>query len=131
MEASNTKIIQGTFNALEPATLQVLRKVARRRTYDQQTVLCKQGDIEDTFYIIVDGCIATTQELEDGSKRVICTLGANDYFGEMGLIDETPRIGAGGHRSAFVHPKVFGGVLVELVEEDGDHGARGEVPPAF
>ncbi len=32
------------------------------------------------------------------------------------LIDETPRIGARGHRVAFVHPKATGGVLVELVE---------------
>ncbi len=32
------------------------------------------------------------------------------------LIDEAPRQGAGGTRVAFVHPKGFGGVLVELVE---------------
>lgn len=32
------------------------------------------------------------------------------------LIDEEPRIGGGGRRIAFVHPKSFGGVLVELVE---------------
>ncbi len=35
------------------------------------------------------------------------------------LIDETPRIGARGHKVAFVHPSVTGGVLVELVE--GNH----------
>ena len=32
------------------------------------------------------------------------------------LVDETPRIGAEGHRIAFVHPASFGGVLVELCE---------------
>lgn len=32
------------------------------------------------------------------------------------LIDETPRIGGGGHRIAFVHPKELAGTLVELVE---------------
>ena len=30
------------------------------------------------------------------------------------LIDKTPRIGAGGHMIAFVHPSSTGGVLVEL-----------------
>ena len=30
------------------------------------------------------------------------------------LIDETPRLGAGGTRVAFVHPKASGGVLLEL-----------------
>ncbi len=33
------------------------------------------------------------------------------------LIDETPRVGAGGCRVAFVHPKAAGGVLLELKEE--------------
>lgn len=32
------------------------------------------------------------------------------------LIDETPRVGAGGARMAFVHPKGAFGVLTELVE---------------
>lgn len=32
------------------------------------------------------------------------------------LIDEIPRIGARGHRIAFIHPKATGGVLIELVE---------------
>ena len=32
------------------------------------------------------------------------------------LIDEAPRVGARGHKVAFVHPSVTGGVLVELVE---------------
>ncbi len=32
------------------------------------------------------------------------------------LIDEEPRIGAGGARIAFLHPKATGGILVELCE---------------
>jgi methylmalonyl-CoA/ethylmalonyl-CoA epimerase len=32
------------------------------------------------------------------------------------LIDETPRIGAGGKKIAFLHPKATGGVLVELCQ---------------
>jgi methylmalonyl-CoA epimerase len=37
------------------------------------------------------------------------------------LVDEEPRIGGGGHRIAFVHPKTWAGTLVELVEIS--HGA--------
>ncbi len=33
------------------------------------------------------------------------------------LLDETPRVGAGGCRVAFIHPKAAGGVLLELKEE--------------
>ncbi len=35
------------------------------------------------------------------------------------LIDKAPRIGAHGHKVAFVHPKATGGVLIELVEPIG------------
>jgi methylmalonyl-CoA/ethylmalonyl-CoA epimerase len=35
------------------------------------------------------------------------------------LLDPEPRIGAGGHRVAFLHPRSCGGVLVELVEHTG------------
>ena len=33
------------------------------------------------------------------------------------LVDETARLGARGHKVAFLHPKATGGVLVELVEK--------------
>lgn len=32
------------------------------------------------------------------------------------LLDETPRVGAGGRRIAFVHPKATEGILLELTE---------------
>ncbi len=32
------------------------------------------------------------------------------------VIDEHPRIGAGGHKVAFIHPKGTSGVLLELIE---------------
>lgn len=44
------------------------------------------------------------------------------------LIDEEPRVGGGGHRVAFVHPRSTGGVLIELIEDtdvavsDDPHG---------
>lgn len=34
------------------------------------------------------------------------------------LIDEKPRMGAGGAKIAFLHPKATGGVLIELCERD-------------
>jgi methylmalonyl-CoA epimerase len=32
------------------------------------------------------------------------------------LVDSAPRVGAGGHRVAFLHPRSTGRVLIELVE---------------
>jgi len=42
------------------------------------------------------------------------------------LIDKVSRPGARGHKVAFLHPKAFGGTLLELVEAHEDAGQRGE-----
>lgn len=44
----------------------------------------------------------------------ICSELSNLKLGGARLIDEVPRIGAGGADIAFVHPKSTGGVLLEL-----------------
>jgi methylmalonyl-CoA/ethylmalonyl-CoA epimerase len=51
--------------------------------------------------------------------RVDDVAGTLASFQEMGLplVDEAPRPGSRGTTVAFVHPKGFGGVLVELVQE--------------
>jgi len=48
----------------------------------------------------------------DDIKQELCQLKAK----QTRLIDETPKIGAGGAHIAFVHPKATGGVLMELSE---------------
>ena len=37
----------------------------------------------------------------------------------VALVDESPRVGAGGCRVAFVHPRAAAGVLLELKEDKG------------
>jgi methylmalonyl-CoA epimerase len=50
-------------------------------------------------------------EVED-IEATLAELKKND----APLIDEKPRIGAGGHKIAFLHPKGFNSVLIELLE---------------
>ncbi|MDH3528150.1 MAG: methylmalonyl-CoA epimerase [Acidobacteriota bacterium] len=44
----------------------------------------------------------------------------------ISLVDEEPRIGAGGCLIAFVHPKSTGGVLMELVEKPAENAGSKE-----
>ena len=48
----------------------------------------------------------------EGIEEALQTLSAMG----IALIDTVPRIGARGHKVAFIHPKATGGVLIELVE---------------
>lgn len=92
MKSGATLTLKQIFVGLDKSTLDTLRLVARRQTYPAQTILCRQGDIGDTFYIIVDGQVAVSQQLDDGEERLLAVLGPNQSFGEMALIDDTPRM---------------------------------------
>lgn len=92
MSIGTTSIISHAFGALEPETLEALRAVAVRRFYPPDTVLCHQGEIEHTFYVVVVGNVAVSQLRQDGQERILSIIGPMGYFGEMGLIDDAPRI---------------------------------------
>jgi phosphoserine phosphatase RsbU/P len=87
-----TVILQNVFRGIDEESLNALRAVARKVTYPPQTVLTRQGKVEHTFYVVVRGQVAVTQRLEDGAERLLGFVGPNKTFGEMSLIDDTPRM---------------------------------------
>ena len=92
MKTGTTSIFRSIFQELDDNALDTLRQVAEIKDYPPQTTLCHQGAVEHTFYVIVEGRVAITQELEDGQERLLGVLGPREYFGELGLMDDTPRM---------------------------------------
>ncbi len=91
MDTGTTAIIRRALKGLDEETLRLLRAVAKRQEYPANTVLCSQGAVEHVFYVIVKGTVAVTKVMEDGSERILNMVSDNGYFGEMGLIDDSPR----------------------------------------
>ena len=74
-------------------------------------VVVRQGDPADRFYMIESGSFVVTQESTPGATPVVLRhLGANDVFGELGLLHALPR-------SATVTAE-SDGVLLELAGKD-------------
>ncbi|MDX1687968.1 MAG: SpoIIE family protein phosphatase [Candidatus Promineifilaceae bacterium] len=88
----NTIVFQKVFRGLEERTLDVLREVTTSQTYPPGTVLCRQGEIEETFYIVVSGRVSVTRTETDGEEHLLAMCGPNDYFGELALLDKRPRM---------------------------------------
>jgi MFS family permease len=56
------------------------------------TVIIRQGDPADMFYVIVEGRFAVDQSPEPGMPPVrLRTMGADEVFGEIGLLARVPR----------------------------------------
>ncbi len=92
MSTGTTSIFRSIFRGLDQQALDTLRELAEVRTYPPETILCHQGEVEHTFYVVVDGLVAISQVLEDGQERMLGIKRPREYFGELGLLDDTPRM---------------------------------------
>src|SRR3989441_1116583 len=55
-------------------------------------VVLREGEPSDRFYIVVKGEALVTRRGADGSETVVNTLGPGQYFGEIGLLENVPRV---------------------------------------
>lgn len=69
------------FGALAPDDLDRLARVLREEHVDRGTVLFRQGEIADRFYVIVEGAVGV---VKNGTP--IAKLVAGEFFGETALL---------------------------------------------
>jgi sigma-B regulation protein RsbU (phosphoserine phosphatase) len=84
-------VIRQAFKDISDDELEMLCRVAALRTYPVDQLLCHEGEIEHTFYIIADGQVAITHRLSASEERLITLLSPGGFFGEMALIERKPR----------------------------------------
>lgn len=56
------------------------------------TVIIRQGDLPDKFYIISRGRAEVLEQTADGRFRMIALLQPGDYFGEVGMMKNSRRV---------------------------------------
>ena len=56
-------------------------KIGKWRSFPPETVLIKEGDVGDSFFILITGTVRVTR-----GKRLLNVLGAGDCFGEMSYL---------------------------------------------
>jgi signal transduction histidine kinase len=80
-----------TFPGLEGDGLEHLRAVASSRFYPQDSVVVREEEVGQAFFIIVEGEVEVTKLVEGQSQCVLQRHSAGDFFGEMALIEASPR----------------------------------------
>ncbi|MBI3760460.1 MAG: cyclic nucleotide-binding domain-containing protein [Chloroflexi bacterium] len=85
-------LINQTFSELADDEVRNLAEHLFVRAYPAGTYLCREGEFGDVFYILARGRAKITMKTGDGDdERVLRVIGPGEFFGEMGLIQNSPR----------------------------------------
>ena len=71
--------------------LRTLVSVVTRRSAPRSSVIMAAGDPIDSLYIVISGRLKVMMGDADGKEVILSLIGPGEFFGEMGLIDESPR----------------------------------------
>ena len=63
-------------------------------SFKKGDIICKEGEIADSFYVIRFGSAKISKKTKDGNEYVITYLPAGNYFGESALLSENNIRGA-------------------------------------
>jgi CRP/FNR family cyclic AMP-dependent transcriptional regulator len=79
------------FARLAPEQLAEVIRHGSTRQFPRIAVIITEGDQSDSFYVIEDGRVKVFVSDEQGREFVIRHLGPGEYFGELALIEDSPR----------------------------------------
>lgn len=80
-----------TFSKVTKKYVKELIKLTHNRVYSENEMIFHQGDPGIGLYIIHSGQVTIVQDSEDGSRQVLAELSKGDFFGELALLDDSPR----------------------------------------
>ncbi|MBO8152664.1 MAG: cyclic nucleotide-binding domain-containing protein [Candidatus Marinimicrobia bacterium] len=79
------------FSDLSPKELREVEKIIYHRHYKEGEFIFRQGHPGLGMYIIADGSVRIVDESGESGKNVIAILAKGDFFGDLALLDESPR----------------------------------------
>jgi signal transduction histidine kinase len=86
-----SRIIPRAFPGIKPNEIEDLIANSNVRAYEPGTILCRENEIEDRFYMILEGEAEVTKSINNSEVRLLKILNPGDFFGEMALIHNAPR----------------------------------------
>ncbi len=79
------------FAGLKPEAIGYISKVTTEETHAVGTKIFAHGDAGDKLYLIIEGRVRISRELPGMGEEALAILGPGQVFGEMALLDESPR----------------------------------------
>ncbi len=83
--------IETAFANLAPRELKEVAAIVHKREYRSGEPVFYQGDPGLGMYIVKDGEVSIVIQGKDGNERELALFSDGDFFGELALLDESPR----------------------------------------
>lgn len=81
----------GFFKDFSDKELNEFLGICAERIYNPREPIFKEGDSGDEFYIIISGEIEIVKSNNTGQQQLLAVLEPGSVFGEMSIIDSSPR----------------------------------------
>ena len=79
------------FESLPEGELAHFAELTREKTYPKGSVILFENDRGDSLFLVASGQVKVVLIGEDGREVILSVLGSGSFFGEMALIDDSPR----------------------------------------
>ena len=79
------------FASVPDEQLRMLVPVVARRSAPRASTIMAAGDQIDSLYIVISGRLKVMMSDSEGKEVILSLIGPGEFFGEMGLIDDSPR----------------------------------------
>jgi CRP/FNR family cyclic AMP-dependent transcriptional regulator len=79
------------FDGLTREALAIIAQVTAEEAHATGTKLFQYGDPGDKLFIILEGKVRISREVAGMGEEALAVLGPGEVFGEMSLLDESPR----------------------------------------
>jgi len=112
------------FSDLDTRELKEVAAIVHKREYKAGEIVFAQGDPGLGMYVIQEGEVGIVLEDKWGRKRDLVVLTEGDFFGELGLIDESPRSANAVCRTPCSLIGFFRPDLMELIEQNQRLGIK-------
>ena len=112
------------FANLAPRDLKEVAAIVHKREYRAGEPVFYQGDPGLGMYIVQDGEVSIAILGKDGNEQELAVLGDGDFFGELALLDESPRSANAICKTDCTLIGFFRPDLFELIEKENTLGIK-------
>lgn len=79
------------FNGVPHETLEKMISMFQEKRYSAGEQIIKHGEPGDVFFLLASGKVEVNHEGPHGEKLVLDVMGSGSHFGEMALLNDSPR----------------------------------------